>query len=380
MQEIHLEPWEKISDELKKWLPLIENIKFPKITEKPQVGKFYRIYPEGCLEGRGGRFHGSLRLGKDPEKLIVFFNGGGVSWNEHTAARPDNLFTIHQPEKYYFNDTEWMGDHDLKSGIWSNSEDNPFRDWTFIDIPYSTGDFHCGAGDFPYTALDGTKRVLPHHGYMNTMALIRKAKQWIKSPETLLIAGVSAGGFGVALMAEDVIREFSGCENITCVVDGSLLINDDWSHIAGDVWRSPKHIRKRLKGNNLTLDSYTALYKTFGKKINYLFTSSTRDALLVSAQNAMDGKGLTYDRESGQIFQSSLKDMCREMTENIPLTGLYVFEKLTGESKYREEGLTEHCVLNNNLMFESLEGEITPSEWILKAISGQVEKVGLVNL
>lgn len=377
MQEIHLEPWEKITDEVKKWLPIIEKAKYPEITEEPEVGKFYRLYPEGRIAGNGSKFHGSLRLGKEPGKVMIFFGGGGVSWNEYTAARPNNLFTVHLPEKFYFNEVEWLGDIPLDKGICAPREDNPFRDWTFIIIPYSTGDFHCGAGEFPYTALDGTQRTLYHHGYLNTIALLRMAKRWVKTPETLVIAGVSAGGFGVSLMAEDVIAEYPDCENITCVIDGSLLLKEDWNRVAREVWQSPEHIWKRLNGNNITLDSYTALYRKFGNKVKYLFASSTRDALLVSCQNAIEGKGLKFDKTGGEHYQSNLKEMCARLMEQIPTVGLYIFQRPWSEKGYEDMELTEHCFLNSAIMYEErVEGK-TPCEWIQDAIEDRVEQIGL---
>lgn len=377
MQEIHLEPWEKISDEFKKWLPIIEKSRKPEMPDAPEIGKFYRLSPEGCLSGNGKPFHGTIRLGEQPDKLLIFFGGGGVSWNEQTAARPNNLFTAHMKETYYFNDTEWMGDFLPSNGICADREENPFLDWTMINIPYSTGDFHCGAGDFPYTALDNTLRILPHHGYLNTMAILRMAKRWVKSSKTLLIAGVSAGGFGVALMAEDVIGEFPDCENITCVVDGSLLLKDDWGRIAREVWKSPEHIWKRLTGDNITLDSLAALHNKFGDKVKYLFTSSTRDALLVSCQNALDGKGLTHDNASGLRFQKDLGTMCKQLIERIPNVGLYIFDSPIDNEEYRKSDLTKHCVLDSPHMFEHREDGKTPCEWIMRAIEGQVERTGL---
>ena len=377
MQEIQLEPWEKIPAEFEKWLPIIEKSRKPEMPDDPEIGKFYRLTPKGCLSGNGKPFHGTIRLGKQADKLLIFFGGGGGSWNEHTAARPNNLFTSHLKETYYFNDTELMGDFLPSNGICADRGENPFLDWTMINIPYSTGDFHCGTGNFPYTALDNTRRILPHHGYLNTMAVLSMAKRWVKSPKALLIAGVSAGGFGVSLMAEDVIGEFSGCDNITCVADGSLLLKDDWGSIAREVWQSPEHIWKRLTGDNITLDSYTALYMKFGDKVKYLFTSSTRDALLVSCQNALDGKGLTHDKASGLRFQDNLKKMCEQLIENIPDIGLFIFESPIGDEEYQKSDLTKHCVLDSPHMFDHREEGKPPCEWIMNAIEGRVGRIGL---
>lgn len=377
MKEIHLEPWETITDRVKQWLPLIEQRLYPELEGEPEVGKFYRLYPEGCVSGNQGPYHGVLRVGKEKDKLIVFFNGGGVSWNEYTAARPNGLFSGNLKEAFYFNETEWLGDGVLENGIGSSREDNPFRDWSIIDMPYGTGDFHCGNGDFPYTALDGTSRILPHHGYRNALAVIEMAKQWVGEPKQLLIAGNSAGGFGVSLMAEDVIRQFPGCEDITCLVDSSILLKEDWAEIAKEVWHAPEHIYQRLHTDNITLDSYTTLYKSFGKRVRCLFDCSVRDMAITQCQNALDGKGMIFDHESGERTQRELKKMCSQLNEVIPGVGLYISDSAAGEPQVDSLGLTCHCFLEDERFFSyKVEGK-SVCDWLWNSMNGKTEQIGL---
>lgn len=377
MKEIHLEPWETITDKVKPWLPLIEQRLYPELDGEPEIGKFYRIYPEGCVSGNHGPYHGVLRLGKERDKLIVFFNGGGVSWNEYTAAHPNGLFSGNLKETFYFNETEWLGDGVLENGIGSRREDNPFKDWTVIDMPYGTGDFHCGTGDFPYTALDESSRTLAHHGYRNTMAVIQMAKQWIGEPRQLLIAGNSAGGFGVSLMAEDVIRQFPGCRDITCLVDSSILLKENWAEVAKKVWHAPEHIYKRIHTENIMLDSYVALYQCFGDQVRYLFDCSVRDAGLTQCQNALDGKGMVFDRESGERTQYELKRMCGQLREKIPNVGIYISDNITGDPQFDSLGLTCHCFLEGESFFDNKVDDKSVCEWLWNAMNGKIEHIGL---
>ena len=48
---------------------------------------WYRVPLERGLSGDGSEYYIYAKLA-DPEKLCVFFSGGGVAWNEFTAARP----------------------------------------------------------------------------------------------------------------------------------------------------------------------------------------------------------------------------------------------------------------------------------------------------
>ena len=376
MFEINLEPWEKLPDNFETMKPLIQSISYPLMQENPEVGTTYRIYPEGCVSGNETAYHGGVRIGKNPKKLIIYFNGGGVSIDEYTVARPSNAFTMHIEDTYYSNDGEWMGDYFLREGMNAKSDDNPFLDWSLINILYCNGDFHSGDGEYPYTAKDGSKRVMKYHGFRNTMKTIEMAKQYLPEPEQILIAGSSAGGFGVALLADDVIQAFSNCKDITCVVDSSLLYSKNWKQIAEKVWHSPEHISKRLTGENLVLDCYTALYRKYGDSMRYLFMSSVRDALLVKAQNTLNGNGQIFSVEDGVKYQKNLKKMCQQLEDTIPNVGLYIFTAPMDAPGYDEAKLTLHCALNNYFLLKGKSDGKTPCEWILNAMDGNVEKIG----
>ncbi len=53
-------------------------IKQPEIKGTPEVGKWYRITPEGTQSSDGTEWHGLIRVGKE-NKLAVYFFGGGAS-------------------------------------------------------------------------------------------------------------------------------------------------------------------------------------------------------------------------------------------------------------------------------------------------------------
>ena len=375
MFELNLEPWELLPPDHEKWLSLIKAGSYPLMrSEGPEPGKMVRLYPGEYFSGNGVHYHGNLRLGSDD--LLVFFNGGGVSYNEYTAARPNNLFTGHLKEAYYFNDTEWMGDYSLHNSLCAKREDNPFSTWSLIHLLYGNGDFHCGDGDFPYTALDGSKRILKHHGYRNAMAVIEQAKMYLPSPKRLVIAGVSAGGFGTALLSDSVIALFPECEDITVCVDSSLLFAN-WGKIAREVWHTPAHIQKNLISDNLTLDCLTALYEKYGTRVKILFASSVRDALLVEAQNGLEGKKLTFDKSSGKRYQEKLKEMCANLQKRIPHVGLYIFEAPMDQPGFDEAELTKHCLLDNGLFYTHTQDDVTPAQWLLSAVDSNVKKIGM---
>ena len=47
-------------------------------------------------------------------------------------------------------------------GIGSDAEENPFKDWTKIVVPYASGDFHSGTGEYHYKDSNGKEKIVYH--------------------------------------------------------------------------------------------------------------------------------------------------------------------------------------------------------------------------
>lgn len=228
MADFKLEEWEREPLWLKILTPFLKKKRFPRIPEDPQEGKWYRIYPEGFVDANGESTYGSFQIGTE-NKLLVFFAGGGLSWNEYTAARQVSLYSKNATEGFYMVHVDLFSDLNLNKGIFEDSDRNPFRNWSKLVLNYNTGDFHVGDGDFPYTALDGSRRVLHHHGFRNYRAVLQSVKKWIQAPEQLFICGCSGGAFGVSLVSNDLIHQFPECSDVTCLVDSGFFHMEDWA-------------------------------------------------------------------------------------------------------------------------------------------------------
>ena len=378
MFELNLNPWENLPEDFENRKTDIMGKSYPLMPREPQTGVTYRVYPDGCTAGNGAAYHGGVRIGAKKDRLFVYFNGGGLAYDTYSAARPQNLFydSGDGKEHYYINDAEWMGDWFLAESLNAAREDNPFREWSLIHLSYTTGDFHCGDGEISYTALDGTQAVLPQHGFHNAMTMIREAKQWVGEPKELVIAGSSGGGFGASVLADDIIQEFPGAERISIVIDSSILLAD-WPAIAKNVWKTPEHLRNRLHSDNFVADQLEALYRKYGRRLNYMFISSDRDALLSEAQSGLDGTHMQVDRAKGDRYTKDLAAMCARLNEEVPGIGLYLFHAPMGDPAFDQYGLTLHCVLDKKEMFDlKVEGK-TACEWMLDGIEGRTAQLGL---
>jgi hypothetical protein len=338
-------------------------VKHPELKGEPEIGKWYRITPAGTKSSDGSEWHGLIRLGTE-NKVVVYFFGGGASINGYTSERG----------KEFFATTASVQDFVASGGIGSSAEENPFRDWTFLVLPYASGDFHSGTGEYHYTD-GGKEKIVYHNGYNNYSAFMDAAKPYVGEPDTLLVTGFSAGGFATSLLADDVIDRFPSAENITVCVDSSLLLYDGWHETAVDLWQSPEEISDRLTTDNIVLDSLTALYEKRGDSVKILFDCSYRDDTLMQYQSFIDTGKMDKTRALGDQFQADLSKMVAGLQEHIPGVGIYIWNY--GEDP--ETHNTQHTIISSNV-FDKLEDGVSVADWIYAAVNGDVQSHGLALL
>src|SRR5581483_101923 len=75
---------------------------------------------------------------------------------------------------------------------------NPFKDWSYVFIPYCTGDVHSGNNVMTY--VNGNMMKTYHHaGHANVLAYLKRLGPTFPSPDKLVVSGSSAGGYGSML-------------------------------------------------------------------------------------------------------------------------------------------------------------------------------------
>ena len=338
-------------------------VKHPELKGEPEIGKWYRITPAGTKSSDGSEWHGLIRLGTK-NKVVVYFFGGGASINGYTSERGKEFFATNAS----------VQDFVASGGIGSSAEENPFKDWTFLVLPYASGDFHSGTGEYHYTD-GGKEKIVYHNGYNNYSAFMDAAKPYVGEPDTLLVTGFSAGGFGTSLLADDVIDRFPSAQNVTVCVDSSLLLYDGWHETAVGLWQSPEEISDRLTTDNIVLDSLTALYEKRGDSVKILFDCSYRDDTLMQYQSFIHTGKMDKTKALGDRFQADLSKMVAGLQENIPGVGIYIWNY--GEDP--ETHNTQHTIISSNV-FDKLEDGVSVADWIYAAVNGNVERHGLALL
>lgn len=346
-------------------------LQYPKLKNDPKIGKWYRVTSSEMKTSEGDRYRAFFKKGSE-NKVLIYFAGGGVSVNEETA-RDDRYNTSEVSIDMLANLTMNMG------GLASEVEGSPFENWSIILFPYATGDFHAGTGEFHYIDKDGKEKILYHNGYVNYTETMKKVMEMagINNTDAVLVTGYSAGGFGAALLADDVFTNyFPTAKSKNVLVDASLLLNNDWHRIATEVWQAPKEISDKLVSNNLTLDCFVSLHEKYGDDIHLLFDCSTRDGDLAKCQNYFDDGIMDVDEKQADEFQQILKDTIPKFKE--VGVSLFIWDGVAWYDDPRN--MTAHTIIATPavwLPFEEQKQSIVG--WLTDAINGKLHDYG-VNL
>ncbi len=147
----------------------------------------------------------------ESDNLLVFMQGGGACWNGATCVDSLILQQDEDPQSRptYNPSIHSANDPRTAGGIFNDQrEDNPFKDWNKVFIPYCSGDLHAGSSDNVYTdntgaitGQPGAPVLIKHRGHDNVMAV----REWLKNdypgnkPKNVMVSGSSAGGYGATL-------------------------------------------------------------------------------------------------------------------------------------------------------------------------------------
>ena len=348
----------------------------PYLRGEPEPHVWYRVaVPEG-ITGDGSDYYIYIKKG-NTENLCVFLSGGGVAWNEYTAARPvtGGKVAAGLPNYYWNNLRPFTQIMNIHAGIMEDGNPkNPFNDWNFIIITYATGDFHVGNNDFPYEAEDGSRQILHFHGHGNFRAGMEAGIRYFPRADRLLIAGDSAGAFAVPALAGEILDDFyPRCRDVTLLSDSGQLLYDRWRTTARDIWKTDAEVWRPLKGENITLDWYRDLYRRRGDSLNYLYASSVRDYLLSAYYNDVANKVYKTDAEVQELFQKQLRHMVKELKK---LTSRFTMFLYDWKNLFLMRGGTVHTAVRHRRFYTKLDG-ISMAQWLGEAVDGKLRDVGL---
>ena len=335
-------------------------------TPKYDPGIWIELRPDGIISANGEPVYTQMRIGAE-NSVLVFFYGGGICYDDFTGTHP---FTgakfVADENGFYTADIDGMIPDYCELGLGSSSKNNPFKDWTVIIIPYTTGDFHLGTTDHLYSGPDGSECTVHHHGYINYRAIMDEAVRYIPDPpDELLVAGYSAGGFGAAALTGDLIENyFPQAGHVSVCIDSSLLFYDHFTDVAADIWEVPDEIAVRFVSDDPIYDLLSSLYDSYGDAITFMYIGSVRDGELARYQNYLYFGHYSVNNMLGKVFSRDLSKTIRKLKQKIPEMKFYLFDRLPFSIRPDQIFLTQHTITVSPMLYWPLTDGMIPVRWI----------------
>ena len=174
-------------------------------------------FPEAkCRDGSGAGI--GVRYGTAPG-LVIYFEGGGACFNALTCGANPASYNAGQF-------AGWSGGAGNEGIFATDNGDNPVADWSYVYVPYCTGDVHAGAR--PDGTLPDDPAPQQFVGYLNVGHFLQRVvPTFLGNVDHVLVTGVSAGGFGAAFNYDRIADAFPG-EKVTLLDDSGPPMSDDY--------------------------------------------------------------------------------------------------------------------------------------------------------
>ena len=179
----------------------------PVATEWVQVDA-----PSDCMCSDGSPFSYFVREA-DPSKVVFYLEGGGACFSADMCAPGSDQYTHTFDYPDGFTGTDGIFDLD--------NPENPFADYSFVYVPYCTGDVHTGNTTKDY----GNGVVVQHKGFVNASTALDDMIARFPAATNVVVAGASAGSFPTPIYAA-MVGDALPTADLKVVADGSGAIPD----------------------------------------------------------------------------------------------------------------------------------------------------------
>lgn len=334
-----------------------------------KVNEWYVKQLSGCLSSNGKPYCVSLKKGRI-NKLLVFFVGGGLSWSDETAAKPITILkTLTNQETYYVSDVSTMLLkllHFDKGILNAKDKRNPFHDWHVLNIPYATGDLHIGNAEYTYENVKGRPATLYHHGEKNVEAALNLLPELIsETPETLVIAGISAGAYGCVAHSPRIRKVFPYCNDIVVYAENSHIHSASWKKIVRNVWNVKADIAEYIRSENLIVDLFRYANDYMPGGTVFLNSNSLWDRDLLKIMNKMNHDRYVIEPPALKEYYDTLLEAVGILKKDIP--NYYYF--LTDYGKSPKNQTTPHVFCGSpKLFYGDIQDGMSIANWIRQAL------------
>jgi len=297
-----------------------------------------------CQCADGSEFSFWSRQG-DPDKVVLYFQGGGACFSPETCSFTDGTYTVQADGSQATE--ERAGIFDLED------PDNPFRDWSFVFVPYCTGDVHLGDAAHDY----GDGLVVQHRGFVNASAGLDHLVEEFADANEVFVTGSSAGGVPAPLFA-GLVSDAMPDASVAALADasGAYPDNPPVNEAIGSLWGTFGNVPDWPENEGLEPRDWS---------IPGLFVQAglhDPDLRFARYDNAYDETQQSF-AELSAIASGDLQAIIRDNEAGIEEQGIEV-------ASYLAPG-TDHTILGDDGMYE-LEVEGTSFvDWLTRFVEGE---------
>jgi hypothetical protein len=144
--------------------------------------------------GDGSTVGIGVNLNTASSRVLIYFEGGGACWSQLTceAAQTAVNFTTGYSEAQFASESTNTGFIAEQGGFFDRTTAaNPFKDYSYVYVPYCTGDVHAGSNVVQYGSVTAM-----HVGYDNFTAFLERLVPTFTATDRVVLAGSSGGGYG----------------------------------------------------------------------------------------------------------------------------------------------------------------------------------------
>ncbi|PCC73028.1 Pectinacetylesterase [Nannocystis exedens] len=205
----------------------------------------------------------AVNLTTRSDRVVLYLEGGGACWDEATCYTTNA--SAHVADGY--GEAEFAADFDphrpkvMTAQIFDRDDaDNPFRDMSFVYVPYCTGDMHGGDNVVTYG-----ERTTMHVGGANLVAYLARIVPTFPDAGRVYLAGASAGGYGSTFHWWRVQQAF-GDVRVDLIDDSGPPLDPPYlAEELSDVWRAQWNLAASLPPDcPECLETFGAIYDYYG--------------------------------------------------------------------------------------------------------------------
>jgi hypothetical protein len=305
-----------------------------------------RVVPGGdCQCSDGSEFSFWMREA-NPEKVILFLQGGGNCFSAETCAPGRDI---------YDRTIDHEDDPNGEGGIFDFADQrNPFADFSVVYVPYCTADVHIGNTTTDY----GPDLTVHHKGYVNGAAALDHLAATFPRATEVVVMGESAGSVPAPLYA-GLVSDRLPDARITVLADGSGAApnSPDLNRRLFDAWGADNTMPAWPENAGVAAEQWSAQ--------QLVIQSGRHDPDIVFARH-----DYAYDERqtvgAALVFDSPVQDLLSLIDANetqIEAAGVNLLSYIApGEA---------HTVLTDDPFYtESVNGERLV-DWVTRLIAGE---------